>query len=182
MSDKKIDELQELSEKEEKTGVVGLVSDATDDGELRFKTIAGFAESLHRENAMENTWESTTLWEDYSSPHQFSTSGEVNLDYVSGNSGPRQSFDDGYTYFVFHINTNSSNADSSDDVHVTVDAIRVIVSSGDNMVTLGADDHHRIRFFRETDTSFQTNVGGGGAVLYLTKIVGYKQIIRPSSL
>ena len=174
------------------TALIPLSSSKTRKAKARKKLIAGFAESLFRQNPMKSVWEKTTLFENYTSPLAFESNTWANTRSLDA----QQSFNDGYSHFVFHMNTASSNASAENDIEFL--HINPIIVNASETAPLGIyhrKSNRRLRvskFARITNTSFRIRnedytVSGPNfisrfATLYLTKIVGYKQIIRPSSL
>ena len=198
MADKKLWEQTELTEAEEDDALMAFTSANDASGRWRKKKISKFAESLHRENPLEVVWDDTTIFEDYSSPSTrferasgttiFATTTH-NLDIKSGVN--RHSFADGYTHFVFYVNGDST-PDALRDAKFIVIAPEVIDSTETSPARLGAEPGaiRILAITKVSNTSFKTgyanfgvgNVSGITTSDYLTKIVGYKQIIRPSSL
>ena len=198
MADKKLWEQPELTQAEEDDALMAFTSADDVSGRWRKKKIGAFAESLHRENALAVVWEDTTLFEDYTSPPRFiresgttifSASETHILDIKSGVN--RHSFADGYTHFVFYVNGDST-PDALRDAKFIVIAPEVIDSTETSPARLGAEPGtiRILAITKVSNTSFKTgyanfgvgNVSGTTTGNYLTKIVGYKQIIRPSSL
>ena len=200
MNEPKLFGQPELTEAEEDEALMAFNSANDVSGRWRKKKIGAFAESLHRENALAVVWDDTTLFEDYSSPSTqferastttiFHASETHNLDIKSGVN--RHSFADGYTHFVFYVNGDST-PDARRDAKFIVIAPEVVDSSEASPARLGVIDfsgNKMLAITKSSNTSFKTgfavfgnNDGTDTTIgIYLTKIVGYKQIIRPSSL
>ena len=198
MADKKLWEQTELTQAEEENALMAFTSADDASGRWRKKKIGKFAESLHRENPLEVVWDDTTLFEDYSSPPQFErasgttifTTTSHNLDIRQGAN--RHSFADGYTHFVFYVN-NDQTPDARRDTKFIVIAPEIVNSSETSparFLSVAGTDEFILCITKVANTSFKAGYAMFGpsdgsnteSIIYLTKIVGYKQIIRPSSL
>ena len=196
MNEPKLFGQPELTEAEEDEALMAFNSANDVSGRWRKKKIGAFAESLHRENPLEVVWDDTTLFEDYTSPPRFQRASTTtyfvstthNLDIRTGST--RHSFADGYTHFAFYENSDGSDADSREDRIIFRINPLVVNSSEATPVPLefaiNSTGAHRLHLLaRISNTSFKTGRWASDTSLlgqYLTKIVGYKQIIRPSSL
>ena len=198
MADKKLWEQTELTQAEENNALMAIVSADDASGRWRWKKIGKFFASLHRKNPLEVVWDDTTIFEDYTSPPQFSrastttifTTTTHNLDIRQGAN--RHSFADGYTHFVFYVN-NDSTPDPRRDTKFTVIAPEITESSETSparALSVPGDTSFILAITEVSNTSFKTGFAIYGTTdgsntdsgVFLTKIVGYKQIIRPSSL
>ena len=204
MADRPLKDEETLAESEESTALLGAVSDATPAGEVRNQTIAQRAESLHRQNPMEVMWEPTTLFEDLTSdaPLDNDFSETYNLDFKSGNSGPRRDFSDGYAFFEIYFahkfrSTSSNDFDSIDLDSKEFNAHRMLNSTEDAPLVVftygqfagSGLSRYLLLFTRNSDTSFKIatrqideSPDSSSTNMYINRIVGWKMVIRPSSM
>ena len=166
MADVPLKDKSTLSETEEATTIVGAVEDETTSSEGRKQTFAQRMESLHRQNTMKLVWEKVTLFSDRAVTADTTT----NLNFKSGNSGPRHNFTDDYVFFgYFNPDNNHKFLNAAPDI-LESSLSEPIRFFGTNTT----DDFAKI-----SDTSFQlgSSYSSGGFT-----IVGYKLMIMPTTL
>ena len=181
MSDKPLDQEQDLARGEENTAYMGFVSQGGLAGRVRKLLIEKFAEVLHRRNPMAVVWEDTPLFDDDARGDTTISDNTVyHLDFKSGNSGPRHDFTDDYTHFLFVIG-------SAREASVFLPAPLLLNSSTTSPVPLDALElasnslnGNEISIAKESDTSFR--VAGSASQKCLSQIIGYKMVIKPQSL
>ena len=181
----------ELTESEEQTALMPLVRGPANTDNVVHETIADFAESLHAENPIEVAWKEDTLWEDYQTPIQIGSSTIYSLNFKSGNAGTRHNFSDGYVFFRFHLNSNTPVHEDSFNSYL-IPASKILNSSETEPANINGTPTYSTNFgaflssgnfAKITNTSFKVPRGlSGSENNYLAKIVGLRQIIRPSSI
>ena len=208
MANKPLYEEPELSDDELTDAIVGFIHNSTRTGRPRKRSIARLAEALHAVNALEVVWEKETLFEDLTnnSPRDGDFSEIYNLDFRSGNSGPRHNFTNGYTHFELFVSYNYRYQNGSASTGIgtpkslgifpiseLLDATQTNpfeISLGLDSSSTGSSRYTNVKglvLAKENDTSFRMGGNAGGstyssAQAFLHRIVGWKQIIRPSSL
>ena len=193
-------EEDELEKDKWSSALLGFVNEPGAAGRTRKGAIALLAEMLHAVNALEVAWEPTTLFEDITSsaPEDSDLSETFNLDFKSGNSGPRHNFTDGYTFFELYLGEGSIPDSDLDLGSVEVIAPRLLNSSPSTpaVIALGLTrfsgssyTKQNFVFAKASDTSFRIGTrtsnyvsSSGDNIFILARIVGWKMTIRPSSL
>ena len=175
----------ELTQTEEEEGLIPISSAPDPSGRWRWKTIKGFAESLFRRNPQVVVWEKTTLFDGDAQGNQGIENNTIyNLDFESGNSGPRHDFTDAYTHFLIKIGWNTLffspflpapallESSTSDPLWLSV-----ISAGGVSGIPAG--------IAKVSDTSFRVGLNtpvNTGTNTIVSKIIGYKMVIKPKSL
>ena len=211
MADIKLKDREALRQSEEGTAILAAVANETNTGVARKVTIPGMAEAQHRENPLVAVWERVTLFDGDATPEATNSdfsSTTHNLDYKSGNSGPRHNFTDGYQEFVFRFNYGSGAPDATDKKWAAfyrapsifiIDATETepfVIDIGDSIgYSSGAVSLYirGVAFAKNTDTRFKiakvqfrsaTNdpTISDDSTLHLSKIEGLKLAYRPESI
>ena len=208
MADIKLKDREALRQSEEGTAILATVSNETNTGLARKVTIPGMAEAQHRENPLVAVWERVTLFDGDATPEATNSdfsSTTHNLDYKSGNSGPRHNFTDGYREFVFRFNYGSGAPDATDKKWAAfyrapsifiIDATETepfVIDIGYRIVGGSSLYIQGVAFAKNTDTRFKiakvqfrsdTNdpTISDDSTLHLSKIEGLKLTYQPESI
>ena len=119
MADIKLRDRDTLRDAERSTALIALVSDDTNAGVTRKYTLAELQAALNAINPPEFEWERTTIFtgnaegEEGNSDLTFSNT-VYNLDFKTGNTGPRHDFTDGYTHFNMGFVSQGADPNNSD--------------------------------------------------------------------
>ena len=148
------------------TAIVGAVEDETTSAVGRKQTFSQRAESLHLQNAMKLVWEKVTLFSD----RAVSADTITNLNFKSGNAGPRHNFTDDYVFFSFF--------DPLNNYKILRPAPEILESSLTETTRLFSSNSAS-DFARISDTSFQL---GEAHISGRFTIIGYKLMIMPTTL
>lgn len=201
-------ETDELEKEKWATALLAFVNEPGAQGRTRKGAIALLQEMLQEVNPLEVAWEKTTLFEDLTNnaPRDGDFSEIYNLDFRSGNSGPRHNFTNGYTHFELFVSYNYRYQNGSASTGIgtpkslgifpiseLLDATQTNpfeISLGLDSSSTGSSRYTNVQglaLAKENDTSFRMGGNAGGstyssAQAFLHRIVGWKQTLRPRDI
>lgn len=197
-------EADELEKEKWATALLAFVNEPGAEGRTRKGAIALLQKMLQAVNPLEVAWEKTTLFEDLTAnaPRDGDFSEHYNLDFRSGNSGPRHNFTDGYTHFELLVSYSYSSHGGGTTrvgtpkslgifpISELLDATQTApfeISLGLNRTQHGSSNSSSVQglaLAKESDTSFRIGGNSSGTAysttyVFLHRIVGWKQTLRP---
>ena len=181
MPDLKLRDTQPLVRREEKTALLGLISDATDDGEGRKTTIGGLAASQQRENPL--SVESTrALLVSYTGADTANRASRFNTndedDVVANALTAGESFDDGYYAIEILYYRSIGSGASFGDIPKIIPIENFNNSEFENQIQIAAiDADYRNEIFRISATTFGLHGGSQNSNQFLKAIYGLTRSI-----